>query len=92
MRKVCILFVVHTYITPTRYAQPDLTYNVQIQAGQNLCLLSKTLLLITPLQICAFVSVDLKYFDVTVCSTSSSTESRAQMDGKQQTYIAAICI
>jgi len=33
----------HTYIIPTLYAQPDPTYTVQAQVGQNLFLLSKTL-------------------------------------------------
>ena len=63
----------HTYITPRLYAQPDPTYTVQAQVGQNLSLLNKIILLITPLEVCAFASADLKAFDVTVYGTGSST-------------------
>jgi hypothetical protein len=46
--------------------------------------------LITPLKLRAFASADLKAFDVTVYESDSSTESRAQMDGKKEPYIASV--
>jgi len=88
---VCILLVMLTYITPTLYTQPDPIYTVQIQVGQNLCLLGKTLLLITPLKLCAFASAVIKASDVRIYGTGCLKESRSQMDDKQQPYIASLC-